>query len=479
VSGSETTITASATSRRVAPSIVLGLLGSLTVAILGTVVGSIPASGVTWWFHVPAQHFSGRTVLFDLGVAALLGGWLGLGGVARRGELSIRSCWVALLAWGTPLFLGPPLYSRDLYSYVAQGIIARRGLNPYTTAPDALGPGQVLNSVASVWRHTPSPYGPVFVGLSHLTGALSGDTLVRQILTFRVLGLIGVLALMMVIPRLARRLGTNPGMALWLSVISPLALLGYVSSGHNESLMMAFLLAGILLAVEGLLSLGLGLTAFAAAIKLPALAAPLMFGAKGFVESSPAQRPKVIAKAAGVPLVVLALVTLAMGYGFTWLGPKALKIPTELHTLITPSVMVGVFVASILHVLGSSVPTHSVVSVIQSMFSFGVVAGVVFLVIRIRSINVVRGVGLVLMLVAVGSPTLWPWYLLWGLTVLAVTSAQTSKALAATAGLAMFLTQATGTPILQGHSYLLTGPLVIAGILWFLTGGRWRKAIGL
>jgi hypothetical protein len=43
----------------------------------------------------------------------------------------------------------------------------------------------------------------------------------------------------------------------------------------------------------------------------------------------------------------------------------------------------------------------------------------------------------------------------------------------------MFLTQATGTPVLQGRSYLVTGPLVIIGIAWFLIGGRWRRAVGL
>ena len=87
----------------------------------------------------------------------------------------MRTAWVILVLWGLPFFLGAPLFSRDLYSYVAQGQLARHGLNPYVVAPSALGPGNLLSSIASVWRHTASPYGPLFVSVSHLGASVAGD----------------------------------------------------------------------------------------------------------------------------------------------------------------------------------------------------------------------------------------------------------------------------------------------------------------
>ena len=90
-----------------------------------------------------------------------------------------------LALWGLPLFLGPPVFSRDLYSYIAQGLLAHHGLNPYHVAPSSLGWGPLLSSIASVWRNTASPYGPLFVMVSRAAVSVAGSSLVAQILVFR------------------------------------------------------------------------------------------------------------------------------------------------------------------------------------------------------------------------------------------------------------------------------------------------------
>ena len=38
-----------------------------------------------------------------------------------------------------PLLLTPPLFSRDVYSYVAQGKLMAGGFNPYLTGPSVMG----------------------------------------------------------------------------------------------------------------------------------------------------------------------------------------------------------------------------------------------------------------------------------------------------------------------------------------------------
>ena len=274
--GVETTESAITRPRSVCPIqlwIVVGIFGSVGMVLSGSAIGSVPRPASDhWWFTVSAGTGLGAHVAFYASVVVLLAAWSGLGVHARRGHLSVRTAWVVLGLWGLPLFLGTPLFSRDLYSYVAQGQLARHGLNPYVVAPSALGPGNLLSSIASVWRNTASPYGPLFVTVSHLGTALSGGSLVAQILVFRTIELIGVALAMVSLPILARRLGNDPGLALWLAVLSPLALFSFVSSGHNEALMLGLLLAGITLGTGGRLQSGIALCALAATIKLPAAA---------------------------------------------------------------------------------------------------------------------------------------------------------------------------------------------------------------
>ena len=223
----------------------LGTLGSVGIAVFGTSIGAIPRPGPNrYWFHVSGGGYTPAHLGFYVAVVLLVGAWLGVGLEARRGQLSVRRCWVLLALWGVPLFLGPPVFSRDLYSYIAQGLLAHHGLNPYHVAPSALGGGPLLSSIASVWRDTASPYGPFFVMVSRAAVTVSGSSLVAQILVFRAAELLGVAAIMVSLPRLARRLGTDAGVALWLGALSPLALFSFIASGHNDALMVGLLVAG-------------------------------------------------------------------------------------------------------------------------------------------------------------------------------------------------------------------------------------------
>ncbi|EUA34950.1 hypothetical protein I552_5739 [Mycobacterium xenopi 3993] len=61
-----------------------------------------------------------------------------------------------LLLWTLPLLMAPPMYSKDVYSYLAQSQICRLGLDPYRVGPArALGLDHVFTlSVPSLWRDT-------------------------------------------------------------------------------------------------------------------------------------------------------------------------------------------------------------------------------------------------------------------------------------------------------------------------------------
>ena len=454
-------------------SVVVGAVGAIGMVVSASAIGSIPQpASDTWWYTVPVGTGPGAHVAFYAALVLLLAGWAGLGHTAYRGLLSVRRCWLVLAVWGLPFFLGPPLFSRDLYSYLAQGRLAASGLNPYVVAPSALGPGNLLTSIASVWRHTASPYGPLFVSVSHAGTSLSGSSIVSGILVFRALELVGVVLMLVSLPVLARRLGNDPGIALWLAVLSPLALFSFVSSGHNDALMMGLMLAGLTLGTGGWLRWGIALCALAATVKLPAAAGAVFLVADRCTQVPPARRWAVIAEGVAITVLVVAGVTVGAGLGWTWLGPTALHVPTELRVLITPLVSVATFLHGVLHAIGLPVSLSATVSVVQALGAVAAVAGILWMVFHTRDHDAVRLCGLALVLFVVLSPTLWPWYLMWGVAVLAATSAQRSRALAAVAGLAMLLVGPGGTPMLDGGAYWVTGPLLLAVGVWVVVSGR-------
>ncbi|MHB8219129.1 MAG: polyprenol phosphomannose-dependent alpha 1,6 mannosyltransferase MptB [Acidimicrobiales bacterium] len=452
------------------PWIAMGTAGVVAMALIGTRVGAVPRpASVQWWFHLPGGVSPTAKLGFYFGVAILVAGWAGLGRVARAGGLSVRRGWLILALWGLPLLLAPPLFSRDIYSYIGQGLLAHHGFNPYSVSPSALGAGPLLASIARVWRHTASPYGPLFVGATQLGAAVSGGSLVVQVLVFRLLELVGVLLVMVSLPRLARHLGTDPGIALWLGALSPLALFSFVASGHNDALMVGIMLVGVTIALEGRLAVGLALCALAATIKLPAAAAVVFIGFDRLRSAGDAAgRWRVIRDAVAAPALVVAVVTAAAGWRWSWLGPSALRVPTELRVLITPSVALGTFFHGAVHLVGIPLGLSATVTATQWICTLTAAGGSLWLVLNTRRIGVVTALGLALGLVAVLSPTLWPWYLMWGLALLAATAAQRSVALALVAGLAMLLVGPGGVPMLGGVSYWVTGPLLLLGLAWFV-----------
>jgi hypothetical protein len=457
----------------------VGTVGSVGMVLIGTSLGSVIRPGnPRWWFQVAEGPATLARLGFYASVALLVAAWVGVGYHARRGHLTVARSWVVLALWGLPLFVGPPLFSRDIYSYIGQGLLAYHGFNPYSVAPSALGNPRLLASIAEVWRHTASPYGPLFVTVSQGAAAVAGGSLVVQVLVFRVLELIGVGLIMVSLPPLSRRLGTDPGMALWLAALSPLALFSFVASGHNDALMMGLLIAGITLATGGRLAVGLALCALAATIKLPAAAAILFIGVDQFRAAATTNgRWRVILEAVVLPVVVLVGVTVAAGLGWTWLGPTALHVPTELRILSTPSVSLGAFFHSLLHAVGIPVSQSKTVTATQFICEVLVVAGVVWMVWNVHKLEVVRLLGLSLMLFVVGSPTLWPWYLMWGLAILAATRLQRSNVLAAVAGLAMLMVGPGGSPMFGGDWYFVIAPLALAGCVWLVWDRHWWTVV--
>ncbi|MGH9043589.1 MAG: polyprenol phosphomannose-dependent alpha 1,6 mannosyltransferase MptB [Acidimicrobiales bacterium] len=452
----------------------LGLLGYFGMVLTGTRLGPLPdpPRGM-WWFSLPSGHLGTFRVLFYLCAAMVVGGWLGVGLLAQRKRLGVRAAVLLTGVWSSPLLIGPPIFSKDLYSYIGQGLVAHAGFDTYTRAPAVLGNGPLLESIASVWRHTPAPYGPLFVEIARAASSSVQGSIVSQVLVMRATEVAGMALLVVFLPRLAACLGADRPLSLWLGVMCPLVLLSFMASGHNDCLMLGLLVAGVALHMEGRRLQGLVVCSLAALIKAPAAAAIV------FLAVDELRRPRyalrkwvVVLEAAGIAIGCAVVVTVASGLGWGWLRPSNLMTAADLRIDATPSVSVGLAFSRVLHT-----PAAGTITTVQSIAGLFVAVGFVWLVFRFRHANLVRMLAIALALVVLAGPTLWPWYLTWALVLLAATSAQRSRVLGFVGALAMFLAGPVGTPQLSGYSYWPVALATLGACVWLATGGRWRTVM--
>lgn len=214
---------------------VLGLAGTAFLALGGETAGALPTP------DLPAPA-SARAALglvgVYFGVVLLIAAWALLGRLVRGPRPpSPRALLLVLAVWAAPLLLAPPLFSRDVYSYLAQGAMVDAHLDVYAHGPALLG-GPLADEVAPLWRHTGAPYGPVFLAAASALSGLTRGQLPAGLLGMRLLALLGVALMAAVLPRLARASGADPAAALWLGALNPLVLLHLVAGAHNDALML-------------------------------------------------------------------------------------------------------------------------------------------------------------------------------------------------------------------------------------------------
>jgi hypothetical protein len=424
-----TPVTALANSDTVVAAVALrGTAGTLLMAVAGLHPGlpfTLPTAG-GWFIHLPLAGWmtpSGSLlalVAFFAGMFLQATAWLRLCRAVRGQLLAPRKVLAIFGLWALPLALAPPLFSRDVYSYAAQGEMVSQGLSPYRMGADHLGTDPYVEPVDRVWRSTRSPYGPVFTALVFAAVKVTAHHPVATVMLLRLLALAGLGLVAACLPALATSLGHDPAEALVLGVLNPVVLLHLVAGGHNDALMMGLLVAGVLCGQRGRPIAALVLCTLSAAVKIP--------GAAGvaYVEGEPAARAGLHRRlrrllinalaAAGL----LAVLTGAVGLGWGWVG--ALSVPAKVRMATTPTTVLGTTLGPLLRLVGVPVSPTAVFA----LFRVGglVLAGVIAVILwrRAAEIGSVQALGLTMLVVAVLGPTLQPWYLTWGLILLAASA---------------------------------------------------------
>lgn len=454
-----------------AGAVALGLAGSILLTLAGS---RLSDRRVHWWFRPLLGSLTANRILFYAGVAMLVAGWLWLGRALRTRGPAPRTIALIALLWCLPLLLGAPLFSHDVYSYFAQGTIARLGLNPYRAPPTVLAPlghGQVLQGVDPFWRRATAPYGPLFIGVIGLLSGLAGSHLVLGALAVRLFDFLGWLLLAAFVPRLARRTKADPSRAAWLALASPLVLLQLVAPAHNDLLMAGLMLAGVTLALERRPLLGIVVCTLAATVKLPALAA-VGFITVAWMRAQPgwrsALRSGLVAAAATV--ATAGAITLITGFGAGWISSGLFSTPARVRLAITPATALSYTLAHLV----SGLSYQDVIPVLRALLVAAAALSALVLLLRSRFTTLVSHLGLALAAFAVGGPALWPWYLSWGLVLIAAWRAgQRSPVVSAVVVVGSFLVKPDGILLLsRGASPVLAGIwLAIAAAGWL----AWRR----
>ena len=246
------------------------------------------------WLHGPLPALDEDLTSNAIG-ALLVAMVLGYGVVlllARRvgGRWPLAVCVAAIVLCA----LAPPLLSADVFGYVAWGELGAHGLNPYSHASIAVGHGAVRPFL--LWHHGITPYGPLFTASTY---ALAPLGVAVALWTLKAAAALSAIACVVLLWRTAERLGRPPAQAVFALGLNPLVLVYGVGGAHNDLLLEAFVLAGVLAVAAGRARTGAGALVAAAAVKASAIVA-LPF----LVAGSPRlRRPIVAALATGAALL--------------------------------------------------------------------------------------------------------------------------------------------------------------------------------
>jgi alpha-1,6-mannosyltransferase len=400
--------------------------------------------------NLPSRIQTVSLTMTTTGAVMMALAWLMLGRFAlgdrrmSRGELD-RTLWL----WALPLLLAPPMYSKDVYSYLAQSQICRLGLDPYRVGPaTGLGLDHVFTlSVPSLWRETPAPYGPLFLWIGRGISALTGENIVAAVLCHRLVVLLGVGLIVWATPRLARRCGVAEVSALWLGAANPLLIMHLVAGIHNEAPMLGLMLTGTEFALRGIdsarallphpwpnlrthwpdwaplamLLAGAVLITLSSQIKLPSLLA------LGFVAMALARRWGGNLRAflvagglmAGLSLAVMAAVGWASRLGFGWI--YTLGTANVVRSWMSPPTLIALGTGQVGILLGLGDHTTAVLSLTRGIgvLIIAVMVGWLLMAVLRGRLHPVGGLGVALGGTVLLFPVVQPWYLLWAIIPLA------------------------------------------------------------
>ena len=405
----------------------LGFVAMLAIAIGASLPSSpfkLEMPGV-WFFGVPSTDTGSQWgVYFTLaavygGLVLLMRVWWGMTRAFSRlpGVPIRRMMWVFAL-WSLPMLVIAPLFSRDAYSYAAQGEMVSHHMNHYLYGPFELGNNAYTAPVDQLWGNAPAPYGPLFLQIDGLFARITFHNELATVILLRLLALVGVLLIAACVPRLARLYHRDGAELFTLMVLNPVTLLHLIGGAHNDALMLGLLVAGLTAAKEKRPIVGLLLCALATAIKAPAAVGILYVGWSWLgPQASTRDRIRPVVTAGLVGAGILGFFSYVSGLGWGWVS--ILGTPGAVRSWTAPTTSLALIATGLCHFAHIGVGLGGVLTVARffGLLTAGIVG--VWLLLNSDRIGTLKALGITLLVFVVLGPVVQPWYLSWGLILLA------------------------------------------------------------
>ena len=283
----------------------------------------------------------------------------------------------------------------------------------------------------------------------------------------RLLALVGVLLIAACVPRLAKLYHRDGAELFTLMVLNPVTIFHLIGGAHNDALMLGLLVAGLTLAKEKRPIWGIVLCALATAVKAPAALGILYIGWSWLGTGVPIRdrvRPVVTAGLIGVG--ILGFFSYVSGLGWGWV--TILGTPGVVRSWASPTTGIAFAVTGVAHLAHVGVGLGGVLTVTRFLgLLVSAVCGV-WLLLNSDRIGTLKALGLTLLIFVLLGPVVQPWYLSWGLVLLA------PVALGQLRSLVIGLSMVTAFIELPGGTQLVTtllhgDPLLIVlTLLWIL-----------
>jgi len=213
----------------------------------------------------------------------------------------------------------PLLLSTDAYSYWDYGRVAavHRG-NPYADRPSRFPRDPAYRRMGRDWQRKPSVYGPLFTLGSEAVARVAGDSPSSATRAFRIVAALAAIGL----AALAALWG--PFAAAFVGW-SPLVALHFAGGGHNDVLMMVFVLGALALGGTGRFRWAGAAWVGALAVKMTALVFLPLRALEARRRGRPVSHLSFAAAAALVAIVA------SLRYGPHWLGVLS-PVANQLHS---------------------------------------------------------------------------------------------------------------------------------------------------
>lgn len=407
-----------------------GFAGSLLVLIGGVVISTLPDSTALMQIALlqdlrgaEAGRMAGLAVVL-LGLGLYAAAWLRLCRHVARAEDEDREDALALVrhatvVWSAPLVLAPPLFSRDGWSYAAQGVLAHFRISPYEYGPGVLV-GPIVQGVDPRWMETAAPYGPIPLLFGDAVAGLTGNPWML-VISHRFFALIGLALLAWSVPKLAAWAGVNPALASAVVLSSPLMLAHGVGGLHNDLLMVGLMTSALAVSVERGWIWGAAVGGLAAAVKLPGGLVCIGIALVALpVGASLAQRLRRLSQVGAVACGALVLPGLLAGLGVGWV--HALGVPGTVKVPLSMPTMLGAFLDLVARTLGTGLAPDTLLGLVRALAQVAALAIAVRVALTWETgsrTQAVRAVAVVMGALIVLSPVVHLWYFLWALPFLA------------------------------------------------------------